>query len=85
MQNLRSRKPTAVRPRAKQQRKSQFRQFQATELYCPKCGRSMPVRERLLLVLPEGDKYEYLCAACGTSVGDRIVRGEQQPLLVVPR
>jgi len=43
------------------------------------------VRERLLLVLPEGDKYEYCCSACGTSVGDRIVRGEQQPLLVVPR
>lgn len=32
----------------------------------------MPVRKRLLLVLPEGDKYEYLCARCGTSVGDKI-------------
>lgn len=43
----------------------------------------MPVRERLLLVLPEGDKYEYLCAYCGTSVGDRVEKGEQQPLLIV--
>jgi hypothetical protein len=43
---------------------------------------AMPVRERLLLVLPEGDKYEYLCARCGTSVGDKIVRGETQPLII---
>jgi hypothetical protein len=34
----------------------------------------MPVRKRLLLVLPEGDKYEYLCAACSTTVGDKIER-----------
>jgi predicted RNA-binding Zn-ribbon protein involved in translation (DUF1610 family) len=60
----------------------QFDRFQATELYCPKCGRAMPVRERLLLVLPEGDKYEYLCARCGTSVGDKIEKGEQPPLII---
>lgn len=63
--------------------KKQFEKFQAVELYCPKCNRATPVRERLLLVLPEGDKYEYLCAFCGTTVGDRIVKGEHQPLLVV--
>jgi hypothetical protein len=63
----------------------QFEKLQATELYCPKCRRATPVRERLLLVLPEGDKYEYLCVYCGTSVGDRIVKGESKPLLVVPR
>lgn len=61
----------------------QFDKFRATELYCPKCRRAMPVRERLLLVLPEGDKYEYLCAYCGTSVGDRIEKGEQKPILIV--
>jgi hypothetical protein len=43
----------------------------------------MPVRERLLLVLPEGEKYEYLCARCGTSVGDKLVTGEPKPLIVV--
>jgi hypothetical protein len=32
----------------------------------------MPVRRRLLLVLPEGDKYEYLCARCSTAVGEKI-------------
>ncbi len=63
--------------------KKQFDKFRATELYCPKCKRAMPVRERLLLVLPEGEKYEYLCARCGTSVGDKIVKGETQPLIII--
>jgi hypothetical protein len=49
-----------------------FKEFDATELYCPKCGRATPVRKRLLLVLPEGDKYEYLCRFCSTSVGSKI-------------
>jgi hypothetical protein len=60
-----------------------FREFDATELYCPKCGRSTPVRKRLLLVLPEGDKYEYLCAVCATSVGTKVVRGHEQIRLVI--
>jgi uncharacterized protein YbaR (Trm112 family) len=64
-------------------KQKQFETFRATELYCPKCRRAMPVRERLLLVLPEGDKYEYLCVNCGTSVGDKIVKGEQKPLIIV--
>jgi hypothetical protein len=61
----------------------QFEKFSATELYCPKCKQSMPVRERLLLVLPEGEKFEYLCARCGTSVGDRLVKGESKPIVIV--
>jgi DNA-directed RNA polymerase subunit RPC12/RpoP len=61
----------------------QFDQLQATELYCPRCKQAMPVRERLLLVLPEGDKYEYLCARCGESVGDRIVKDEKDSMLVL--
>ena len=55
-----------------------FRDFDATELYCPKCGQAVPVRKRLLLVLPEGEKYEYLCAMCATSVGTKVVRGAEQ-------
>ena len=62
--------------------KKQFENLNAVELFCPKCGRSMPVRERLLLVLPEGDKYEYLCVRCGTSVGDRIVKGEPKGIII---
>lgn len=63
--------------------KKQFEGLRATELYCPKCKASMPVRERLLLVLPEGDKYEYLCARCGTSLGDRIVKEAPKPVLII--
>lgn len=54
--------------------KSTYRDFEATELYCPKCRRAVPVRKRLLLILPEGDKYDYSCVYCGTSVGDKTVR-----------
>lgn len=64
------------------QQKKQFESLRATELYCPICKCAMPVRERLLLVLPEGEKYEYLCVRCGTSVGDRIAKGEPKPLIV---
>ena len=52
--------------------KDQFKDFEATELYCAKCRRAVPVRKRLLLVLPEGDKYEYRCALCGSTVGDKM-------------
>ena len=60
-----------------------FDQFEATALYCPKCKEAVPVRKRLLLVLPEGDKYEYLCAYCGTSVGDKTDKAAGQDLLLV--
>ncbi|HQK26053.1 MAG TPA: hypothetical protein PK393_11080 [Synergistaceae bacterium] len=52
----------------------QYRDFDATELFCPRCRRAVPVRKRLLLILPEGEKYDYTCAFCGTSVGDKLVR-----------
>lgn len=50
---------------------SSFGAFKASELYCPTCRAARPVREHLLLVLPTGNKYEYRCAVCGTSVGAR--------------
>ncbi len=56
---------------------SQFDEFEATELYCVRCGRAVPVRKSLLLVLPEGDKYEYRCAHCGNTVGDKIDRSPE--------
>lgn len=59
-----------------------FKEFDATELYCPRCKRSVPVRKRLLLVLPEGDKYEYLCKVCSESVGTKIDR-QTKPLSVI--
>lgn len=54
---------------------SDFDELEATELYCPNCKRAVPVRKSLLLVLPEGDKYEYRCQFCGATVGDKIDRG----------
>ncbi|MBW2644869.1 MAG: hypothetical protein JRE23_01585 [Deltaproteobacteria bacterium] len=56
------------------EQQSAFKEFEATELYCPNCRRAVPVRQRLLLILPDGDEYEYLCAFCSTSVGTKIVR-----------
>lgn len=55
-------------------RKSDFDQLEATELYCVECRQAVPVRKSLLLVLPEGDKYEYRCQYCGTTVGDKMDR-----------
>jgi hypothetical protein len=50
-------------------------------LFCNRCRAPQPVRERLLLVLPDGELNEYLCAACGSSVGSRKVTAAP-PLLV---
>jgi len=50
-----------------------YKDFDATELFCPVCRRAVPVRKRLLLVLANGDKYDYTCVYCGTSVGDKLV------------
>jgi len=55
----------------------QFGAFQASELYCPKCRSAQPVRERLLLVLPTGELYEYLCSRCATSLGKREITGQR--------
>lgn len=63
-----------------------FKRFQASELFCPRCRAPRPVREFLLLVLPDGELFEYRCAACGESLGKRRVQGgEQVPLLISTR
>ncbi len=51
----------------------QFDQFRASELYCPKCRKAQPVRERLLLILPHAELYEYRCTVCASSLGQREV------------
>jgi hypothetical protein len=53
----------------------QFGNLVASELYCPKCKVSQPVRQRLLLVLPTGELHDYTCVRCGTSLGQRTVTG----------
>jgi hypothetical protein len=56
----------------------QFENFTASSLYCEKCKAAMPVRERLLLVLPDREIYDYLCSECRSSVGRReITAGEK--------
>lgn len=50
----------------------QFGDLEASALYCTRCRTAQPVRKRLLLVLPQGDKYEYLCAVCGQAVGEKM-------------
>ena len=54
--------------------KQTYKDFDATELFCPQCKRSVPVRKRLLLILPEGEKYDYSCVYCGSSIGDKMVK-----------
>jgi hypothetical protein len=50
---------------------SSYQEFEATTLFCARCRRAVPVRRRLLLVLPTGNKYDYLCSVCGASVGGK--------------
>jgi len=54
--------------------KINYSDFDATELFCPKCKKAVPVRKRLLLILPQGEKYDYSCVFCGTSIGDKLVK-----------
>ena len=55
-----------------------YAQFEATSLYCPRCKEAVPVRKKLLLILPQGDEYEYLCSRCGASVGIKIEKGREE-------
>lgn len=51
-----------------------FDQMEASLLYCAGCRQATPVRKRLLLVLPEGEKFDYVCVRCGSISGDKIER-----------
>ena len=56
----------------------QFENFTASSLYCEKCKAAMPVRERLLLILPDKEIFDYLCTGCAASVGQReVTAGEK--------
>ena len=58
-----------------------FKELQASVLFCDRCRAPQPVRDRLLLVLPDGELHEYLCAVCGASVGSRRVTGSSEILI----
>ncbi len=70
-----------MRPRASA---GQYKDFNASALYCPHCKQAMPVRSRLLLVLPDGELHEYLCQACASSLGTKTVRQARPPHLYMP-
>lgn len=55
-----------------------YKDFDATELFCPRCKRAVPVRKRLLLILPNGEKYDYTCIYCGSSIGDKNGYGQRK-------
>ena len=55
-----------------------FEQLEASLLLCPQCRVAVPVRKRLLLILPEGDKFDYLCTRCGAICGDKIERARTE-------
>jgi hypothetical protein len=60
----------------------QYEDFVATRLYCPNCRLPMPVIERLLLVLPDGYLYEYICQNCGEVLGDKKVSLKKEDKLL---
>jgi DNA-directed RNA polymerase subunit RPC12/RpoP len=60
-----------------QQRKPSFERMEASMLACPKCRVAVKVRKRLLLVLPEGDKYIYVCPRCGSTCGETIEKPQR--------
>lgn len=68
-------------PRREEPVQGDFEQLQASVLFCERCRAPRPVRERLLLVLPDGELHEHLCSACGASLGKRTVSGGP-PILI---
>jgi hypothetical protein len=76
------RKPPPRRPRSAQAPQAAYDQFEASSLFCPRCRQAVPVRKRLLLVLPDGDKYEYLCSFCSFSLGTKMEFEERNIQLI---
>ena len=60
-----------------------YKDFDATELFCPQCKKAVAVRKRLLLILQEGEKYDYTCVYCGTSIGDKLVKEKKSSHLII--
>lgn len=52
-------------------RRDSFGDLEATSLFCPRCRRATATRRKLLLVLPTGNRYDYVCAECGSAVGGK--------------
>ena len=72
-----------MRPMKQRNTQSSFQELEAAELFCPKCRQSVPVRKKLLLALPDGDKYDYLCIYCGSSVGTKTVTSQEPARFII--
>ena len=59
-----------------------FQELQASVLFCNGCRAPRPVRERMLLYLPDGELHEYRCSACGAVLGKRKVTSSS-PILTL--
>lgn len=70
----RAEKPKMRFVKVRHKRENDNLNFSASHIFCTKCNRSMPVTERLLLYLPDGDLYDFRCNRCGTSVGTKKVK-----------
>ena len=57
--------------------KDSYQEFEAAELFCSGCKKLVPVRKKMLLVLSEGDKYDYVCTVCGQRVGGKMDKKEE--------
>lgn len=62
-----------------------YDEFEASELFCSKCRQARPVRKHLLLVLPQGNKYDYRCSVCGSSVGEKMDDDRDSFAILRPR
>jgi len=60
-----------------------FEEFEATTLFCPYCQEPVPVKKKLLLVLPQGDKYDYVCAHCGNPIGGKLVKEGKENKIII--
>jgi hypothetical protein len=59
-------------PPRRREPEAAYGSLEASLLHCPKCRQAMPVRKRLLLVLLDGEKHEYVCQRCGTPCASKV-------------
>jgi hypothetical protein len=66
-------------------KQAQYDEFEASELYCSNCRKAQPVRKHLLLVLAQGNKYDYRCSVCGNSVGSKMDDDKSSFSILAPK
>ncbi len=62
----------------------QYDDLKATEVYCPSCRAAMPVRESLLLVLPDSELFQITCARCGEELARQTRKDGEGPVAIHP-